>query len=86
MYDPELALQTERDLAADQLLLASVKERCGEHHPWTQRVELVTDILNTISQKENDLANCFDPIREVEIESDISELVVIAREALYGNN
>lgn len=82
MYDPELALRIEQDLLDDEIRLAKVAERLGNDHPWTERVKLVTDILKILSQKKNDLDNCFDPITKFRIEAEINELVSIAHKTL----
>ena len=82
MYDPERALQTERDLIADQLHLVRVKQRCGANHPWTQRIEFLVNIERTIVQKENDLDNCFDDSQCQIIEATIKELIDIAKDVL----
>ena len=82
MYDPEQELKTEQDLISDSLLLAKVAERCGEDHPWTQRVCLVTDILRTIAQKENDITNSFDDSKKEKIETEIAELIKLGKNAL----
>lgn len=82
MYDPASALQREQDLIEDKALLERVTKRLGKDHPWTQRVELMTDIFQTLSQKENDLDNCFDPDVQCRLENEMDELISIAREVL----
>jgi hypothetical protein len=82
MYDPELALQKEQDLIRDKVLLERVSKRLGSDHPWTKRIKLMTDIFQTLSQKEDDLDNCFDPDVQYRLENEIDELIRIAREVL----
>lgn len=81
MYDPELSLKLEQDLKNDEERLRRVEDRLGANHPWTQRVQLVTDILFAISQKENDIINSFDSRVRLQIEKEIEELCLIARKA-----
>jgi hypothetical protein len=82
MYDPEAALQRERDLDNDDIRFGQVIRRLGVDHPWTQRVQLVTDILFTLSQKEDDLVNSFDPETQLDIEKQMKELREVAQEVL----
>lgn len=81
-YDPELAMELERDSVEDQDRFNEVVERCGNDDPWTQRVALVTDILASISKKETDLMNCWDDEQRQVIESEISELLCIAKQVI----
>lgn len=82
MYDPEYSLELARQLAEDQVRLAKVEARCGMAHPWTQRVALVTEILESIAQKEDELMNCWDEEQQIAIDSEIGELLTIARQAI----
>ncbi len=82
MYDPELAFLREQALVNDQELLDRVERRLGSHHPWTERVSLITDILHTRAKKEQDLENCFIESERDEIEKRIDSLTKIGLEVL----
>ena len=82
MYDPEYSLELERKLVLDQTLLTKVEKRCGENHPWTQRIKLVVDILKIITKKEQDLMNCWDKSQQELICFKINELIFLAKDAL----
>jgi hypothetical protein len=82
MYDPASALHREQDLIEDKALLERTTKRLGSSHPWTKRIKLMTDIFQTLSQKENDLDNCFDPDVQYRLENEIDELIFLAREVL----
>jgi len=81
-YDPERSLDLERKLVEDQAGLSRVEARLGESHPWTQRVRLVTDILEIIVKKENDLVDYFDKIKQESIQLEIDKLIKIAYDTL----
>lgn len=80
MYDPEKALERERAQAHDQTLLYNVEESLGVDHPWTQRIRLVVDIIETLDQKQNDLENCTNSSEREKIYKEMDELIAVARE------
>lgn len=82
MYDPEVSLELERDLEKDKLLLFKIQQRLGKNHSYTQRVELMNEILNSITKKEIELMNAFDENNKNNLNKEIDELLEIANELL----